>query len=189
MPLPVAALASVASAAAPYVPKATSYIQQYAGKAYKAAASYVQKSTGQSITSVAQQALTKPSSALAVLDGMVKGGVPKNVIAAAFGDALDAQEISQLYATLQGVDATVESKIDAAAVVVTGSVDQLAYYASLREQVFGMFPQLKGKVNDQRNVFHGMRRTEVLRKFLEMVCDENEDGVEKFDTVRYGRNS
>jgi hypothetical protein len=118
---------------------------------------------------------------------MVKGGVPKNVIAAAFGDALDNAEITRLYATLRGVDDLVEQKISSAAVIVTGNVDQLAYYASLREQVFGMFPQLKGKVNDNRSVFHGMRRTEVLRKFLEMVCDENEDSVEKFDTVRYGR--
>lgn len=187
MALPAAALKSVASAAAPYVPAATDYVKQYAGKAYQAAASYVQKSTGQSIASVAQQAISKPSAALTVLDGMVKGGVPKNVIAAAFGDALDNAEITQLYATLRSVDDKVEQKIDSTAVIVTGNVDQLAYYASLREQVFGMFPQLKGKVNDSRSVFHGMRRTEVLRKFLEMVCDENEDGVEKFDTVRYGR--
>lgn len=188
MPLPAAgaAMSSLARVAAPYVPKATAYVQKYAGQAYKSAASYVQKSTGMSMSAVASQAVTKPSSALAVIEGMVRGGVPKNVIGAAFGDALDEQDVAQLYATLKSVDDNVESKIDSSAVIVTGSVDQLAYYASLREQVFGMFPQLKGKVNDSKSVFHGMRRTEVFRKFLEMVCDENEDGVEKFDTVRYG---
>lgn len=186
MPLPAAGLASVASAASPYVPKATAYVQKYAGKAYKAASDYVTKSTGQSISAIAQQAVTKPSSALTVLDGMVRGGVPKNVLAAAFGEALSSDEIAKLYAHLKGIDDVVESKINNEATIVTGDPTQLAYYASLRSQVFGMLPQLKGKVDNPSSVFHGMRRVEVLRKYLEMVCDANEDAVESFDRVRYG---
>lgn len=181
------ALPAIAATAAPYIPGAVSYVQKNAGRAYTAASEYIAKSSGKSLSAVAADALKNPSSALAVMDSFVKSGVPKNVFSAALGDTLTKEEVALIYGKLKGIDTIVEQKINSQAVNVATDPTQLAYYASLQQQVFGMLPQLKGTIDSRDSVFHGMRRVEVLRKYLEMVCDANEDAVEAFDRVRYGR--
>lgn len=186
LPAVGATFSAIAKKAAPYIPDATAYIKQNAGRAYTAAATYVQKSTGRSLPDVVAEAAKKPSSALAVMEGFVRGGVPKNILGAALGDSFDQQDIAEMYRKLRGIDNAVETRVESEAMALYKDPAELAYYAGIRRQVEAMFPQLRGKINEPGNAFHGMRRTEVLRKFLEVASDTNDDAIESFDRVRYG---
>lgn len=177
-------IATAASAVAPVMPQAVNYVKANAGKAYNAAAAYVKKASGQNIAALAQSAVNNPAASAVVVEGLVRGGVPKNVFGGAVGDSLTTGEITKLYSELMSIDRSVESHAGASTVNMPDTVLGVAYYGALRDQVTAMFPQLRGKVNDPTSIFHGKRRVELFRQFLETVNDHNEDQLEELDRVR-----